>query len=180
MASKGKQKIHATEGREEIAGKRFNEIRELIMQNTSEPFKNVITKIAGITVGTFYNYIYPGKQYGRVSLYTVENLGNYFALPVGIFDCTIDFTQEAKEKISLKIRQDFSTSNVLSETAPQEEINQIHDDSDIIETIKRLAISIGNESNITMLEQVIPSLESLQEIARSRHSTLYSINKLQR
>lgn len=73
LASKGIQRVNATAHIDkDLVVSTYKEIKKIITQNSSTPFKTVINKIANIKVGTFYNYIYPGNQQGLVSLYTVK------------------------------------------------------------------------------------------------------------
>lgn len=95
------KKTLATEGREQIAGLRYSEIRNIISSSSDVKFKDIIGDIAGISPGSYYNYTSENSpKYGRVSLYTAKNLSEYFKLPLGIFDCSQEFTDEAKLKIA--------------------------------------------------------------------------------
>lgn len=69
-------------------------------------------EIAGISPGGYYNYTSKNSdRYGKVSLYTVKHLSSYFNLPQGIFDCTMEFNDKAKEKIAKNIKNNFSEEN---------------------------------------------------------------------
>lgn len=95
------KKTLATEGREQMAGLRYSEIRNIISSSSDVKFKDIIGDIAGISPGSYYNYTSENSdKYGKVSLYTAKNLSEYFKLPLGIFDCSEEFTDEAKLKIA--------------------------------------------------------------------------------
>jgi hypothetical protein len=122
------KKVLATEGRVEIAGKRFVEIRDIISENSDRKFKDIITEIAGISPGAYYNYTAENSpKYGKISLYTVKNLSEFFGLPEGIFNCSLEFTEEAKSKIAQAIKEKYSfTSNItLSNLADKQLLNKL-------------------------------------------------------
>lgn len=107
------KKIVATDGREKIAGSRYVEIRDIITANSDMKFKDIIGDIAGISPGSYYNYTSENSpKYGRISLFTVKNISEFFNLPIGIFDCSEDFTDEVKEKIAQVIKNKYSISNI--------------------------------------------------------------------
>lgn len=106
------KKIRATEGKEEMAGLRYSEIRTIISNNSDVKFKDIIGEIAGISPGSYYNYTSENSdKYGCVSLYTAKNLSEYFELPLGIFDCSEEFTDEAKSKIASIISSKYKLSS---------------------------------------------------------------------
>lgn len=106
------KKIVATKGREEIAGKRYSEIRDIISINSDMKFKDTIGEIAGISPGSYYNYTSENSpKYGRVSLFTVKNLSEFFSLPIGIFDCSEEFSEKAKMKIADIVRSKYTIKN---------------------------------------------------------------------
>lgn len=142
------KRINATEGREEIAGKRYTELREIIKNNSSLNFKDIIQEIAGISPGGYYNYTSKNSdRYGKVSLHTVKHLSSYFKLPQGIFDCSLDLDDETKEKIAKTIKNNFSDQN-------NKLIQEIKDLSaklikqDDLETLEKSSIILMNTINI--------------------------------
>lgn len=167
MASNGIQKINATKGHVEEAGKRYAEIRDIINKNSDFPFKEIIREIAGITAGSFYNYTsQKSSKYGCVSLYTVENMSRYFDLPTGIFDCTKPFDQKSKDIIAEKIRSRFkSSSNNFVKS-------NIHND------LRNLALRISNENDIDELKQVISIIDNIKVIVQDRLNTLETLKKI--
>lgn len=117
------KKIVATEGREKIAGTRYTEIRDIISNNSDAKFKDIIGEIAGISSGSYYNYTSENSpKYGRISLFTAKNLSEFFDLPIGIFDCSEEFSEDAKTKMAEIISNKYSLKKVVKNS------------SDIIET----------------------------------------------
>lgn len=167
MASNGSQKINATKGREEEAGKRYSEIRDIINKNSDLPFKEIIREIAGVAAGSFYNYTSPkSTKYGCVSLYTAENMSRYFNLPLGIFDCTIPFDEKAKEVIAQKINSNFKNiSNDFVKIS-------------ISNDLKKLADEIINETDIDELNKSISIIDDIKNILQSRINSLNMIEKI--
>lgn len=119
---KSDKKQLSTKDREDIAVKRYTEIKELIIANSDIDFKDIIHEIAGISPGTYYNYIGNSEKKGRISYYTAKNMSNFFNLPLGVFDCTEEFTIEDKNKIAAIIKDRFKYSkdgsNVTITTNP--------------------------------------------------------------
>lgn len=113
MTSKGTQRINAPPhlNKDDVAN-RFKDLKEIITQNSNIPFKDAIFKIAKINAGIFYNYIYPGKQKGQVSLYTLENLSNYFNLPKEIFTSESPLDQNVKNQIIYKLNEKLNAESV--------------------------------------------------------------------
>lgn len=107
LIEKSDKKQLATKDRENIAIKRYTEIKELIIANSDVDFKDIIHEIAGISPGTYYNYIGNSEKKGRISYYTAKNMSNFFNLPLGVFDCTEEFTDEDKNKIATIIKARF-------------------------------------------------------------------------
>jgi hypothetical protein len=173
MSSSGTQKIRATAGREHEAGNRYAEIKDIIAGNSSVPFKDVIMGIAGIDSRSYNNYIRKGyRQYGAVSQFTVNNLSSYFGLPKGIFDCTMPFSDQAKEQIAEIIAQNFSSVSISTQAVNAPE------GLDLLDDLKAIAIPLSNENDRDVLEKAIAILERLVTIARSRHETLTSLTEL--
>lgn len=169
MSSSGYlQKINATKGRESIAGERYKEIREIIKENSKKPFKEVIQQIAGISAGGYYNYTSEkGDKYGNVSLYTVKNLSAYFNLPEGIFDCTLEFDINSREKIRNKILQDFGDNSLNTiESNVENSINT--PTNDLVDAIKKLSQQILHEDNINTLEKALKALEATTAILKAK------------
>ncbi|EMU52824.1 hypothetical protein [Clostridium butyricum] len=170
MSSSGYlQKTNATKGRESTAGERYKEIREIIKENSKKPFKDVIKQIAGISPGGYYNYTSEkSDKYGNVSLYTVKNLSSYFNLPEGIFDCTLDFDINSKEKIKNKIIEDFGTDslNVSIENNIDSTINPTT--NNLVVEIKKLSQQILLEDNINTLEKALKALEATTAMLKAK------------
>lgn len=179
MASSGTQKVCATEGRELEAGKRYREIKDIISHNTNVPFKTVLKRIADIDYKSYDNYIREGKQYGRVSLYTVEKLAHYFNMPVGVFDCSSDFTDQDKQQIADKISQDFSSVSRPVTVQEEQQGYRVGIDSQVIKELRALARPLGNENDQDALQEVVDKLEMLLIIAKSRLEIVESIGKIE-
>jgi hypothetical protein len=171
MSSIGSQKINATKDNKIEAGKRYTEIRDIINKNSDVPFKDVISEVAGITPGSFYNYTSPNsKKYGSVSLYTVENMGEYFNLSVGIFDCTEPFDEDAKKIIAEKVR--FNFKNRADSVKESTGINTV------IDQLKQLAEPLSLSSDMDELTEAIKILQKIETISKNRIDTLKSLKEL--
>ncbi|MCK8825910.1 hypothetical protein [Fuchsiella alkaliacetigena] len=157
------KKINATKGRENIAGERYREIRDLINENSAHPFKDIIGEIAGISPGSYYNYTSKkSDKYGKVSLYTVKNLSSFFELPQGIFDCTLDFDENAKERICQVIKDkfgDYNQANLVQKKNVTE---------DLITQTKNLSKKLTNEDDLDTLKKSLAILESTINIIKNK------------
>lgn len=112
------KKIVATEGREIIAGTRYAEIRDIISNNSDAKFKDIIGEIAGISSGSYYNYTSENSpKYGRISLFTAKNLSEFFNLPIGIFDCSEEFSEDVKTKMAEIISNKYSLKKVAKNSS---------------------------------------------------------------
>lgn len=180
MTSKGTQRINATAhlNKDDVAN-RFKDLKEIITQNSNIPFKDAIFKIAKINVGTFYNYIYPGKQKGQVSLYTLENLSNYFNLPKEIFTSESPLDQNVKNQIISKLNENLnadSASQKINSSSLQPQIKNLS--SSTLDTIKNITFDLNNESDIETLKKAIKLLEISLNISTNRLNALLELDKM--
>ncbi|MDD4802300.1 MAG: hypothetical protein PHF24_05080 [Syntrophomonas sp.] len=176
MSSKDKQRINVTShlDKDKVV-QRYKELKEIIVSNSSIPFKDVINQIAGINVGTFYNYIYPGKQQGQVSLYTVENLSNYFSLPKEVFTSEVALDDDIKEKMASRIQNGF-TKNSFPKNNAKSTISELND-SNVLDAIKKITISLNNESDTEVLKNGIKLLEVTLNVSKNRLENLVAIEQ---
>lgn len=177
MSSKGIQRINATDNlnKNDVAN-RFKELKELIKENSNVPFKDAIKEIAAIDVGTFNNYIYPGKQMGRVSLYTIENLSKYFNLPKEVFTSEVPLTQDIKIQIISKLNTNLNNTN--NSTINKNSSNTKNLTSSTLDNIKNIIINLNNETDIEILKKSITLLEISLNISNNRLNSLIELNKL--
>lgn len=179
MSSKGSQRVNATANydKQDVAN-RYREIKEIIIENSQIPFKVVIENIAGISAGTYYNYIYPGKRMGQVSQYTINNLSNYFSdVPKELFTTQAELDNESKVKIAKRIHDDF-TNDFEKEQSYRKSINSNKNHRDILEKIKSIVKDLNNENNIEELQKSLKLLELSLEIANNRIESLMKITEL--
>lgn len=174
MASKGIQRINATADldKEKVA-ERYKELKKIISINSNMAFKQVIEAIAHISVGTYYNYIYSGKQQGQVSQYTIDNLSEYFNLPKEVFTSEYEFTDDIKKHIADKIKEEFGEEKQLK-TKPE------NTTSEVLNNIKEITIKLNDENNLDVLKNAIESLNLAIEIVNNRIDNINKINKMQR
>ena len=182
--SSGSQKKHATKGKESEAGERYRELREIIIDSSAVPFKEIIERIAGIKVGSFYNYTAEGTpKFGRISQYTVENLSNYFNLPQGIFNCSLPFTNDVKETIKQKIQSDFGEKNNITKLSsinkPKTKDTYSQSEDDIINTLEYLYIPLNNIHEIEISYKINDILEKLLKINTARIESLKILNDIE-
>ena len=175
MASKGIQRVNATADIDKnLVVSTYKEIQKIITRNSTTPFKKVISEIAKINVGTFYNYIYRGNQQGQVSLYTVKNLADYFNLPEQVFSCEVPLTEDIKEAIAEKIRKHFGSSESLQ----QQIISPTVADNEITTQLKAVIHRLKNENNLEIIKQAMRLLDLAKEIAASRQDIINKISQI--
>ncbi|WP_409175634.1 hypothetical protein [Brevibacillus fortis] len=163
----GDQAVWVTEGHEEEVARRYREIKDIIQENTSVPFKDAIKQIAGVAVGTWYNYISQGAQRGRVSKHTVKNLSAFFGLGESVFTGEAEFTNVHKERIAEWTRDRLTNESINTlDTLP------------LIEKIASIADEIDDIKDQSELETVISKLKKTLTIAQLRKDLLRSINEL--
>jgi hypothetical protein len=161
-SDKQRRNIISEENIEQVVAT-FDELRRIILDNSTVPFKDVIKAIAKIDVGTFYNYIYKGKQRGRVSGFTVENLSRYFNLPKELFTGMQELTEGFKGEMALRIRTDFSKVN----EPPLQKVG--HDDLiDLLNLIRMLDDALVAENDMSKLEESVKKLEHAQIIMKKK------------
>lgn len=124
IEKKDKKELAIKEGMEFEAVERYIEIRDIISKNSDKSFRDIIGEIAEISSGTYYNYIGNSQKRGKISLYTAKNLSNYFKLPLGIFDCTEEFTMEAKQRIAEVIRSKYTVDQIIKENAEKIDVDK--------------------------------------------------------
>lgn len=180
MSSKGTQRINATDNinKNDVAN-RFKELKKLIQSNSNVPFKEAIKKIASIDVGTFNNYIYPGRQMGRVSLYTIENLSRYFDLPKEVFTSQAPLDENIKTIIISKLNENLNADTIsqdLNSTLTESQSKNCT--PSILSIIKNVTIDLNNESDTETLKKAIKLLELSLNISNNRLNTLLELDKM--
>lgn len=167
----GDQAVWVTKGREEIVAERYREIKKIIQENTTRPFKEAIEIIAGVSVGTWYNYISHGRQRGRVSKYTVDKLSSFSGLPVQVFTGELDFTAEQKkifkEKVMELERHCYAISAPISKT-----------EESILTKLRSIGNNIDNINTEEEIEQGIQILQKLQRILEKKKEIIKEKNSL--
>ncbi len=167
MASFGDQTLKATQGREMEAASRYKEFKDIIISNIERPytFSEVIEEIANIKAGSFYNYISNKKQKGRVSLYTVKQLADFFDLPVGVFDCSMPFTAQHKETMISKLQKSFCNRQESEKEQPKTSIPLVH-------LLQEQLVTLSQETNVCTLEEAIVMLEQARDLVTERKKSI--------
>ena len=108
MSNKGSdQSIWVTKGYEDVVAHRYREIKDIIQKNTSMSFKEAIEIVAGVKVGTWYNYISKGSQRGKVSKYTATKLSEFSDVPYEVFTGKLSFDNNYKEQFATKVKENL-------------------------------------------------------------------------
>lgn len=116
------KKMCVTIGKEEIVAKRYKEISGIIKSNTKVSIKTVIKKIAGISMGAWYNCIMKGKHFGKVSNKTVNSLAKFFNISEKVFSGHEDFTPEHKKVIEERIKTEFAEKQYDKKDVTEKEV----------------------------------------------------------
>lgn len=159
----GSQTILVTAGREEQIVLLYKELKKIIRENVNVEFSVAIKKIAGISVGTWYNYISEGKQKGKVSKYTVDNLSKFFELPAAIFTGEQEFLSEHKSAIIHSLRQKFYAIEE-SEVGPL----LTAEEREALKDIKSILFKVNNFKNINFFNKVIATLKNIINIVKKK------------
>lgn len=99
-------------GHESAVAERIKEINSIIKSNTGTSIKEVVGKIAGVSMGSWYNYFSKGPLLGKISNLTVAELHRFFSLPEDIFSGKGEFSNEHHEAIVAKIKEVFGTRQI--------------------------------------------------------------------
>lgn len=169
----GSQTILVTAGREEKVALLYRELKKIIRENVNVEFSVAIKKIAGVSVGTWYNYISDGKQKGKVSKYTVDNMSKFFELPAAIFTCDQEFSDEYKNLIIKSLHQKFQKfeARVINPLLTIEE-------RETLKNIKNVFGKVDNCSNTHFLNRLIDMLKNLISVANKRKEIIEIGTKL--
>lgn len=180
MSNKGgEQAVWVTEGYEDVVAERYKEIKKIIQENTSMLFKEAIEKIAGVKVGTWYNYISKGSQRGRVSKYTVDKLCEFSELPFGVFAGKLEFTSEYKKQFADKVKEklDKVRKNEIEEATVIANV-LVPIDSGILDIARVLSNKIDDIKFEETAEKMISILESIKEKVELRKKTILLDKKI--
>ena len=171
MSSSGLQKVFATEGNTEAA-LNYSELKDIISNATQIPFKVVIERIAGISSSTFYGYVSktPSKR-GHISLYTCNNLSNYFGISEDVFLGKRTISKNEKEIIIRKIKNDFKCGKSF-----QDDSNQVKKAD--IQLLKNVGLELLKSSDVDILVKSSEILKALQEMAEYKIKSLKKIESL--
>lgn len=165
----GKQSIWVTKGREEIIAERYKKIQDIVKRNSDVPFKYAIEVVAGVKIGTWYNYISHGKQRGRISKFTVEKLSEFSGIPVEVFTGEYDFTEDYinkfSDKVKERLREDKKDTNKC--TFQNTDIN-----TDVYSKLKLLSQVVDKINNTQDLNKVSNILKKLMKKVELRRDTL--------
>jgi len=102
-----KKNVCVSIGHENIVADRIKEINSIIKKNSTAPIKDVVKKIAKVSMGAWYNYFSKGGLRGKISNVTVAALKDFFGIPEDVFAGKGEFTKENQETIAAKIKDVF-------------------------------------------------------------------------
>jgi|GEM_PF-5006282 len=97
-----------TNGREDLIVERYKQISNIVKDNARVPIKEVIKKIADVSMGAWYKYVSKGPQRGKISNVTTTTLAAFSGIPEDVFSAKADFTDEHKKILAAKIKNAFS------------------------------------------------------------------------
>jgi cyclopropane fatty-acyl-phospholipid synthase-like methyltransferase len=150
MSSFGTQRIFVTEGTEEQTAINFTQLKSLI-EETIKPiaFSYAIEKIAKIKARSYFNYIsIAGKQRGRISQFTIDNIRGYFSINDEALKGRRPFIEEELEQIKDILVQRFC-QNINQQDNIVNEINSLNENfiQNLAEEKKRLVNIIKLQKN---------------------------------
>jgi len=97
----------ASTGHEGILADRIKEINSIIKKNSTAPIKDVVKKIAKVSMGAWYNYFSKGGLRGKISNTTVAAMKDFFGIPEDVFAGKGEFTPEHQKAVADKIKEVF-------------------------------------------------------------------------
>ena len=102
-----KKNVCVSTGHEGIVADRIKEINSIIKKNSTASIKDVVKKIAKVSMGAWYNYFSKGGLRGKISNTTVAAMKDFFWIPEDVFAGKGEFTPEHRETIASKIKEVF-------------------------------------------------------------------------
>jgi len=97
----------ASTGHEGVLADRIKEINSIIKKNSTAPIKDVVKKIAKVSMGAWYNYFSKGGLRGKISNTTVAAMKDFFGISEDLFAGKGEFTPEHQKAIADKIKEVF-------------------------------------------------------------------------